>query len=319
MFYTGDYGPYHSDGTSTRYYWVEEGTPYVTLHYASAPNPRETTHPYQFDASTAAAFGFDVAFGEGLLAGLTAPNGEPHIEGWGPNMGDSKLPDVLDSIHRMEVAVDGSEAYVSKDDPAALGIYRWNGQGEDTVFVTYAAAGLTTDQILFLRVTPKYLVIGGLQDAWLLDRTTKTLQHVFHSSANIVDVITSRPHTATSGVLFRTYDGSFFATGRDYYLDLTASTLGTPRDLPAAIGAQTSTGACPRFAYEEGGVLYGNRYIYESTSGLVSVNLASDGTPSGTVLLTGFELSFPEVTGGGDLYASWQPNFKWNYYFVGSL
>jgi hypothetical protein len=219
----------------------------------------------------------------------------------------------------MEVAVDGSEAYVSKDDPAALGIYRWNGQGEDTVFVTYAAAGLTTDQILFLRVTPKYLVIGGLQDAWLLDRTTKTLQHVFHSSANIVDVITSRPHTATSGVLFRTYDGSFFATGRDYYLDLTASTLGTPRDLPAAIGAQTSTGACPRFAYEEGGVLYGNRYIYESTSGLVSVNLASDGTPSGTVLLTGFELSFPEVTGGGDLYASWQPNFKWNYYFVGSL
>jgi len=31
------------------------------------------------------------------------------------------------------------------------------------------------------------------------------------------------------------------------------------------------------------------------------------------------ELRFPEVTGGGDVYASWQPSFKSNYYYVGRL
>jgi len=49
------------------------------------------------------------------------------------------------------------------------------------------------------------------------------------------------------------------------------------------------------------------------------VTLSSDGTPGQSVLLTSMELSFPEVTGGGDLYGSTQPDFKWNYYYVGRL
>jgi len=318
MFYSSDYGPAISDGTSTRYYWLEYGTPLATTHYASAPQPSEITHPYTFDPS--ASFSYDVAFGEGLLAGLTLPNGEPHIEGWGPNIGATKLPDVLDSLDRMEVTVDGSEAYVSKDDPALAGIYRWNGQGEDTLWVSYAAAGLSANQILILRATPKYFVIADLRDAWVLDRSTKMLQHVFQvSNTNIIDVITSRPHTTTAGVVFRTQDGSYPTSGHDYYLDLTAATLGTPRDLPLAISGLAATGACPRFTYDEGGVLYGNRYIYGSTYGLVEVTLSSDGTPGQSVLLTSMELSFPEVTGGGDLYGSTQPDFKWNYYYVGRL
>jgi hypothetical protein len=318
-FYEGDYGPVISDGTSTRYYWVEQSTPVGTVHYAAAPNPVEITHPYQFDASNAFTFGFDVAFGEGLLVGLTAPNGEPHLEAWGPSIGATKGTNVLDSQDRMEVAVEGSVAYVSKDDTA--GIYTWDGQSDPTLWVSYAALGVTSNQILILRITPRYLVIGGLQDAWVIDRTaaTKTLQKVFHTSSTIMDVITARPHTATAGVLFRTQDPSYVYTGHDYYLDLTASTLATARDLPAAINALPASGGCPRLGYDEGGVLYGNRYIYDATAGLVAVTLASDGTPSQPVLLTDTELLNPEVTGGGDVYASIQPNFKYEYYYVGRL
>lgn len=232
-------------------------------------------------------------------------------------------PFTIGSTYNMAVTVDGANAYYTFDDPAGPGIYRTDGtqsQSQNPLIVTYATAGLTAGDVLILRTTPKYFVVAGLRDAWVIDRSSFAHQHVFTATnVNIIDVITSRPHTTNAGVVFRTQDGLYNATGHDYYLDLTATTLGTPRDLVTAINQLGATGGCGPFRYEQGGVLYGNHYIYESTSGLVEVTLASDGTPSQTVLLTGMELRFPEVTGGGDVYASWQPSFKSNYYYVGRL
>jgi hypothetical protein len=314
MFYTSGSGPSYSDGTSTRYYWAEYGQ-YITVHYATGTSA--TTHPYKFDASFATTK-WDVAVSDSLLNGLANMNGYK-IEAWGPLISDSMFQDREALTGTTTIAVEGSFGYYTLDGGATPGIYRWDGHGTNELYLSYAQLGLVHSQALILRFTPKYLVVGGLNDAWVVDRSMKTTQPVFHSGATILDILPSRPHTTTVGVLFRVEDGLYNATGRDFYLDLTAATLGTPKDLVAAINALATPAGCPSIRYGQGGVLYGQRYVYETNNGLVSVALATDGTPSAPARLTSIQLRYPEVTGEGTLYAAWTPSSQWTYYRVGGL
>jgi hypothetical protein len=318
MFYSSSYAPIHSDGTSTRYYWAEQANPSVTVHYASGPNPTAILHPYQFDASFA-TLKWDVAVSDGLLNGLANVNGN-RIEAWGPSVTDSMFPDRVYVTDSTTITVDDTYGYYTTDSAAQPGIYRWDGHGMSGLWASYAQLGINHGQALILRMTSRFMIIAGSFEAWVVDLGTKAIQRIYSNfETTIVDIIPARPHSTTGGVIIRTADAQYPATGHDYFVDISmAPTFATAQDLVYAVTWPAQPNGCSA-TYVNGGVLYNNRYIFETASGLMAATIAPEGTASDLTRLTDVELRYPEVTGQGELFASWQASFQWNYYRVGQL
>jgi hypothetical protein len=325
MFYSSEYAPALSDGTSTRYYWVEQTTPTVSTHYATPSPPTAHLHPFGFDAGFA-SIKWNVAFSDNLVVGMWYSSDGWNIAPYEPDAGGSMLSSIL-LDNPSTIIVEGNTLYYAFEpfgaDTTTPGVYdEIQPNGAPRLYVSYATLGLAVSDALMLRLTPSYLVIGGLRDAWFTSRAAKgAAQHLFQiGNANILDILTARPHNADGGVIVRVEDGNYGATGRDFYVDFSAP--GTGHDLTTAIAALTPPAGCPALTYGEGGVLFGQRYIYETDSGLFSVDVSAAGAASNPTRLTDIQLRYPEVTGAGDLFASFQSTtsaFGWDYYYVGRL
>ena len=115
-------------------------------------------------------------------------------------------------------------------------------------------------------------------------------------------------------------DGTFFDTGRDFYVDL-ARVGSAPVDLAPKAGVLADASACGTAARYRGvGILFNRRYIYEGNGGLFAADIDASGNLSNLVRLTAIPLRYPEVTGAGDLFAGWVFNVsQWDYYRVGRL
>jgi hypothetical protein len=320
QFQTSDFAPVHGDGVGASYYWAEIGTVFVNIHYVMDGTTTVFTHPLEFGSNLTAA-PWDLSVSEFILAAVTNDSGSGEIQAWGPLNTDPMRPD---SVHEdavlTTVTTDVSAAYIMDETSMQPGVYRWDGKGTYSAYILYADLGIAAGSVRILRVTPTYLLVATQYDVLAVNRTSKAVQSIFHSdSAPIVDLRASRPHTINAGALIRVQDPSYPATGRDYYIDLAPATLPAATDVAAAIDAQPAPAGCPQLGYVDGGVLYGNRYIYGSSAGLASVTLAPDGTPGTPALVTDVVLSYPEVSANGNLYASAQSTSKWTYYFVGGL
>jgi hypothetical protein len=319
MVYSSDSPPSLTDGTSTRYYWVETAPPTVTVHYVSV-GASPATHPYSFPAS-ALSYQWGVAFGDNLLNAFAFASGPNVLElqAWGPSATDSMLPDHVELTNPTTIAVDGDFGYYTQNAGATPGIYRWDGHGTNELYLSYAELGI--DPPLILRLTPAYVLVASTYDFWAIDRTTKAVQHLYFSPFDnqILDIVPSRPHSMNNAVLLRIAESDYYLTGRDLFLDLTTSPLGTPTDLTAAIDALPTPAGCPSLAYTQGGKLYyGGIYVYSSAAGLVAVDVASNGQPSNPVRLTSAPLNYPDITGAGDLFGAVSTG-GYSYYYVGKL
>jgi RNA polymerase sigma-70 factor (ECF subfamily) len=321
MFYRGTAGPRLSSGTSTRYYWVEYGSPYITLHYSSGATPANNQHPMQFDMSSAGAY--DVAASDERVVGTWTVDGK--IAVWGPDSNSAQIGSTMTLTYPSAVDAEGTTIFYSFQPTTGTtgtpGIYQWSPTGAPALFESYTNLGGDRTLGLLLRITPNKLLFSDKTDVWYVDRTTKGAKQLLFDNPGtrrIDDVRPARPRSSEGGVLINLSDDVLIA-GRDYYVNL--SQPGAPKDLSAAITTLLNASACGTAArYNGGGVLFNQRYVYEGSGGLFAVDVSASGDVSNLVRLSDIPLRYPEVTGQGDLFAGWAYMVsRWDYYRVGRL
>jgi hypothetical protein len=323
MFYRGMLAPAWTEGTSHRFYWAEQTTPYLAIEYSPGDVPAQKLHPIQIDASLANS-GFDLAASDTFLAATWYLDGRLAV--WGPDSTSTQMGSTRTLTNPSAVAADAATvlfAYDPMGGSPTPGIYPWDpSNAAPTPFATYTQLGGDWTLGLVIRLTPGKLLLCDRTNVKMVDRTTKNVQALFTNpgSRTVVDVRPARPHTLDAGVIVDVSDTTYIDTGRDYYVDITQPGH-APTDLAAATITLANASACGAAArYNGAGVLFHQRYIYEGQQGLFAVDVAADGTVSNLTRLTDSSFRYLEVTGDGDLFAGTVYNVShWDYYRIGRL
>jgi hypothetical protein len=323
LFWEGQSSPVSSDGTSTRYYWVEFDPPNFTVRYLlGAPPANEYKHPFQVEASVAGMF--NVAVSETRVAATWNDVGEVAV--YGLDYNSVQIGQTLTLNNPSSVALAGTMVYYSHNPTGGNptpGIYQWMPPAAPTLFESFSelASDATFGQIL--RTTQSKLLLSDHTDVRMVTvsptKAAAGLLFVNFFGHPVMDVRPARPHDHDGGVIVQLQDDTLF--GRDYYTDVTAPE-NPPTDLGAATSALADTSACGAAAHYHGpGVLFGQRYIYEGQSGLFAVDVSTAGAVSNLVRLTDLPLLRPEVTGAGDLFAcaTTASSSLYYYYRVGKF
>ena len=325
LFYEGTSVPVSSDGTSTRYYWVEYDFTNFTVRYLlGSPPANEYLHPFEIDVTTADRF--NVAVSDTRVAATWNAAGE--IAVYGPDYNSPQIGSTLTLNNPSAVALSGTMVFYSNNPTGGNptpGIYQWMPPAGATLFESFSdlASDATFGQIL--RTTTSKILLSDLNDVRMVGFSTKGAADdlfVNFTGHAVMDVRPARPHDHDGGVLVQVQDDVLW--GRDYYVDITMPG-NPPTDLAAAVSALADASACGTAAHYHGpGTLFmqtSQRYIYEGQSGLFAVNVTSSGAVSNLVRLTDLPLLRPEVTGAGDLFAvALTASSSLNYYYrVGNL
>lgn len=323
MFHRGSYGPSVSDTTTSRYYWVEQTAPRISIHYSAGDPPAHVKHMFEFD--TGGAPPWKVAIGDQLVAVMWQIDSRLAL--YGPDATSAQIGATMTLGRGYGVTVDDGTVFYSHDPVGGNptpGVYRWSPPAAPQLFASYATLGGTWTIAHIMRATPNKLLFSDTTDVRIIDRINGgAAQMVFDNPGNrtVVDIKPARPRTVEVSVLVSLDDATYFETGRDYYVDLTRP--GTaPIDLASATTAlANTTSACGAAArYRGAGVLYRQRYIYEGQGGLFAVDVDFGGAVSNLVRLTGIPLRYIEVTADGDLFAGWVfSGTQWDYYRVGRI
>ena len=320
MFYRGNYAPIYTAETATRFYWVEYGTPNITIHYASSTAPVENLHPLAIGSSGVG--NYDITASDTYVAATWGYDGQ--IAAWGPDT-DSMQVAKMTLTYPSAVAIDGPTIFYSYQPTtgsSTQGIYTWDPRGAPALFESYTDLGGDRTLGLLLRVTPTKLLLSDKTDIWFIDRTAKGAKQLLFNNPTtrlITEVRPARPRT-TDGPVVVTIDDPILVTGRDFYVNLSQPSA-APKDLGAATTALANASACGNAAVYNGvGVMYQQRFIYEGNGGLFAVDVSTAGAVSNLVRLTDVPFSYPDVTEAGDLFAGTVYNVsKWDYYRIGRL
>jgi hypothetical protein len=320
MFYRGGSPPVYTAETASRLYWVEFGSPSITIHYTAATSPAEIPHPLALGSSGIG--NYDITARDSYVVATWGLNGEIAI--WGPDQDSMQLGRMTLS-YPSAVAIDGATVFYSfqpQTGSATQGIYTWNPSGSPVLFESYSDLGGDRTLGLLLRTTPTRLLLSDRTDIWFVDRTAKGAKQLLFNNPTtrlITEVRPARPRT-TDGPVIVSIDDPILVAGRDYYVNLSQPTA-APKDLGAATTALANSSACGNAAVFNGvGVMYQQRYIYEGNGGLFAVDVSSSGAVSNLVRLTDTPFSYPDVTESGDLFAGTVYNVsKWDYYRIGKL
>jgi RNA polymerase sigma-70 factor, ECF subfamily len=327
MFYRGTYGPYVSESTSTRYYFAQQSTPRIAIQYSTGDLSLPVKHPFEFDPQGTSPW--RVAAGEQLVAALWALDSK--IAVWGPDGTSTQIGTTATLGTAYGLTVDGQTVFYSRNamggNPTP-GIYQWSPQAGPpstaaTLFASYATLGGDWTIGHILRATPTKLLLSDTTDVRMVERAAPgqaTLLFDNPGNRPLVDLRPARPRTTEGGVVVSLDDGTYFETGRDYYVHLSRAGA-APVDLVARVDTLAATSPCGTAArYRGAGVLYQQRYIYEGNGGVFAVDVDTSGSVSNLVRLTSTPLRFVEVTGDGQLFGSWPFNVsQWDYYRVGRL
>jgi len=319
-----DVPPLWTEGTTTRFYWAENGSQNVTIHYAEGDQPVEITHPFKIDATKASNY-FDLSAADYYVIGNWDLDGKMAV--WGPDIGSTQV--AMQTLSRPgAVTAIGAALYFS-DDPMGgnptPGIYEWNVPNPPSPLISYTDLGGTSSLGLMLRTTSEHMLLCDRRQVYLMGLPPSGPPQVLfpnQNNATIVNVRPARPHSVSAGVIVEVEDPNYSPTGRDYYVDITQPSI-APTDLSVATTALAMSSACGSDAiYGGGGVLFNNRYVYEGNGGLFAVDVAANGAVSNIVRLANEPYRYLEVTGNGDLFGGWfdiNSVSKWEYYRIGKL
>jgi len=325
MFHEGMGAPVSYDSGRTRYYWIEYGNPYITVHYSpGSPTASDTLHPLRIDASVANTY--NVAASNDRVAAAWGLQGI--VAAYGPDDTSTQLG-MLTLTNPGAVTVNGTGIYLSQNPMGGNptpGIYSWNPPSAPVLFESFAQLGGDWTLGLMLRTTPFELLFSDRTDVWQISFGGGTPQRLFANPGNgtILDIRVARPHLpdgAEGGVIVEVQDRNYTRTGHDYYVNVLVPGS-PPVDLAAAVDKLADVSACGADArYHGTGVLFIDRYIYEGQGGLFMVDLMINGSIiTNLTRLTDQPFSMPEITGYGDLFAGQlnTANSKWDYYRVGN-
>jgi len=322
MFYEGMSTPVSSDGTGSRYYWVEYDNPNFAVHYTEGAAPAaEKRHPFQIDASI--AYRFNVAFSDTRVAATWNPQGELAV--YGADSTSTQIGPTMTLTAPSAVTVSGTMAFYAYNPASGTptpGIYQWMPPAAATPFESYADLGGDATLGLLLRMSATKVLLSDLVDVRMVGYSTKGAARSLFTNPGahgVTDVRPARPHDHDGGVLVQLQDDAVF--GRDYYVDITMPD-NAPTDLAAAVNALADASACGAAAHYHGpGNLFRSQYIYEGDAGLFAVDVSATGVVSRLVRLTDLPLLRPDVTGAGDLFASGPipSSTTWAYYRVGNV
>ena len=170
-FYRGN-GPVTSAGTSNRFYWVEYGSPYITVHYSPGQPAAHNLHPLQIDNSTANAY--EVTASDQRVAATWNVQGRLAV--WGPDSNSTQIGTTVTLTYPSAIAVEGTTIFYSHQPMTGTdtpGLYQWSPTDATMLFESYANLGGDRTLGLLLRVTPSKLLFGDKTDLWYVSRSTK--------------------------------------------------------------------------------------------------------------------------------------------------
>ena len=323
-FHRGQYGPAVSEGTSSRYYWVEQTTPRITIHYTASDPPEHVKHMYELDPGGAPPW--TVALGDALVVARYAIDSKLAV--YGPDASSGQIG-AMTLGRAYGITVAGTTVFYSHDPMGGSptpGIYQWSPPAATMLFASYATLGGSWTAGHIMRATPNMLLLSDITDVFMVARSAPGPRQILFenptkpATKNVNDVRPARPRTLEGGVLVTLDDAAFNETGHDYLVDVSRPTA-APKDLVQATTALANASACGAAARYRGiGILYNRRYIYEGQQGLFAVDIDASGDASNLVRLTDIPLRFVDVTGDGTIFAGWPFNLsQWDYYRVGKL
>ena len=219
-FYQGT-APGQTSSTSTRYYWVENDSQYITLHYSPGAAPEHKPHPMRIEYSV--ANGYEITAGDQRVAATW--NLEGKLAVWGPDFDSIQVGATMTLSYPSAIDVEGTTVFYSHQPDIGTdtwGIYQWSPDSPPLLFESYANLGGDRTLGLHVRVTPGKLLLSDKTDVWWVDRTAKGAKQLLFNNPGtrqIYEVRPARPRTVEGGVLINLTDPVLLA-GRDHYVNL---------------------------------------------------------------------------------------------------
>ena len=279
-FHTSQSGPYQSQTTATRYYWVEEAAQ-VRLHWSDGST--RTDHAYSFLASPAPTDPYQLRVSENVLLRVNSINSAAMIA-YAPSDG-AELGRITNSINIGPIALGAdSTAYHIYAPSASVpdhAIRRWAPPASPTAALAFQNLQVSATELGLLAVTGDgRFVMASTTKVWLADPAmpTRAADLLFTLAGPIEDL----QLFGATGFVHMT-DA---AAGRDFAF---AYAVATPLDLTQAVGGLAPLSGCNK-TVAGGGTLFGNRYIYEGGDGLYAV-IVSGTTVGSLTRLTGTRMS----------------------------
>src|SRR5437773_1650113 len=189
--------PVSSDGTSTRFYWVEYDPPNFTVRYLlGSPPANEYKHPFQIDASVANVF--NVAVSESRVAAAWNSSGQVAV--YGPDYSSAQIGSTLTLNNMSAVAVSSTMVYYShytaSGNPTP-GIYQWMPPAGPSLFESYTQLGTDASFGQILRTTQTKLLISDRSSVRMVGlNATGVAQPLFGNPTIevVTDIRPARPH-----------------------------------------------------------------------------------------------------------------------------